>query len=156
MRVHVRLRYSFLLRPFLYPAHTTPRVAVLTPWFRTPGFTDLRILSRFFKAPPLLKRSAPGQVRIFPDGWNAEAARFAPAAVAGTLEQIRAFAEVTVTHAIIVLERPDTPRLTEADRDWLWRRFGVPVFQQVIGRNGRLLATECEAHQGLHLSLIHI
>jgi hypothetical protein len=55
-----------------------------------------------------------------------------------------------LTHAAIVLARPGQSALTESQRDWLWRRFQVPVFEQVIGPNGALLAAECEAHDGLH------
>jgi hypothetical protein len=28
----------------------------------------------------------------------------------------------------------------------------VPVFEQVIGKSGKLLAAECEAHDGLHVA----
>ena len=30
--------------------------------------------------------------------------------------------------------------------------FRVPVFEQVIGKSGKLLAAECEAHDGLHVA----
>ena len=43
------------------------------------------------------------------------------------------------------------PRLSEADRDILWDAFRVPVFEQVIGKSGKRLAAECEAHDGLHM-----
>jgi hypothetical protein len=33
----------------------------------------------------------------------------------------------------------------------LWQAYRVPVFEQIIGRSGRLLAAECEAHDGLHI-----
>jgi hypothetical protein len=41
--------------------------------------------------------------------------------------------------------------LSEADRDTLWAAFRVPVFEQVIGKSGKRLAAECEAHDGLHI-----
>ena len=41
--------------------------------------------------------------------------------------------------------------MSEADRDTLWAAFRVPVFEQVIGRSGKRLAAECEAHDGLHI-----
>ena len=41
--------------------------------------------------------------------------------------------------------------LTEADRDLFWRAFRVPVFEQLHGLHGELLAEECEAHEGLHV-----
>ncbi len=42
--------------------------------------------------------------------------------------------------------------MTEADRENLWSAFRVPVFEQVIGKSGKLLAAECEAHDGLHIA----
>lgn len=121
--------------PFAYPVSPAPRTAVLVNWFR----------------PGLL---ASPQVRIFPEGWAAEAARFEPSAVAATLDQCRNLCGVLIpslTHALVVLERPGWPRLTEADRDLFWRAFRVPVFEQIIGPSGQLLAGECEAHEGLHI-----
>jgi len=120
---------------FVYPISPGPRTAVLVPWFRA-------------------ARLATGPVRVFPDGWNPEAAAFAPAAVAGTFEQIRALAQIPIpslTHALIVLARPGARRLTENDRESLWRDFRLPVFEQIIGPLGDLLAAECEAHDGLHV-----
>jgi hypothetical protein len=99
-------------------------------------------------------------IRIFPGGWSDEVASFEPSAVAGTLDQLRALVGLPIpslTHALIVLLRPDRASnwaqyaLTQSERDWFWRVFGLPVFEQVIGKRGRLLATECEAHNGMHV-----
>ena len=121
--------------PFTYPVPPAPRTAVLVSWFR-----------------PALLGSQPA--RTFPQGWNAEVALYRPAAVAATLDQCRKLCGVLIpslTHAVIVLERPGWPRLAEADRDRFWRAFRVPVFEQIIGPSGQLLAGECEAHEGLHI-----
>lgn len=92
-------------------------------------------------------------MRVFPQGWCAEAARFAPQAIAGSLTQFEAIAstEMTVSHAIVVIGRIEDARVTEQDREKLWARFRVPVFEQIVGEDGALLAAECEAHCGLHL-----
>jgi hypothetical protein len=122
-------------KSFVYPISPAPRTAVLAPWFRAARLTA-------------------GTVRVFQDGWNQEAAGFAPAAVAGTLEQICALAQIQIpslTHALIVLARPSGRRLTENDRERLWQDFRLPVFEQIIGPSGELLAAECEAHDGLHV-----
>jgi hypothetical protein len=37
-------------------------------------------------------------------------------------------------------------------RDELWRRFGVPLFEELMDSEGRILASECEAHNGLHVN----
>ena len=121
------------MQPFMYPVLPAPRTAVLQPWFRR----------------GLLLRSP---TRIFNRGWSREAEQFAPAAVAGTVEQLFALAPMPcLTHALVVLSRPAAPRLTDAERDQLWEKHRVPVFEQVIGNAGELLAAECEAHDGLHL-----
>lgn len=120
---------------FVYPVHPAPRTAVLVPWFNESVLTNR-------------------PVRVFPHGWSVDAAAFAPAAVAGTLEQLNALAREgipSLTHSIIILSRPEQQRMTDADRDGLWRAFRVPVFEQVIGKSGKLLAAECEAHDGLHI-----
>jgi hypothetical protein len=35
-------------------------------------------------------------------------------------------------------------------RDLLWKAFGLPVFEQLRGWDGRVFARECEVHDGLH------
>lgn len=80
--------------------------------------------------------------------------RFKPLAIAATAEQCRVmcgFLIPSLSHALIVLERPSWPRLTEADRNAFWRAFRVPMFEQIIGPAGHLLAGECEAHEGMHI-----
>jgi hypothetical protein len=93
-------------------------------------------------------------VRVFAEGWTQAAAKFAPESVAGTLEQLDALASenISLTHSIIVLEGVGSPRITAQDRDRLWQAFEVPLFEQMIGKGGELLAFECEAHDGLHIA----
>ncbi len=120
---------------FRYPVGAAPRTAVLAPWFREP-------------------RSA--EVRIFASGWCPQASAFAPAAVVGTREQLLSLAgsiPPSLTHALIAVERAGEPMLTGAERERLWRAFHVPIFEQVIGESGDLLAAECEAHDGLHIEV---
>lgn len=35
-------------------------------------------------------------------------------------------------------------------RDVLWQAFGLPVFEQLRGWDGKIIARECEVHNGLH------
>jgi hypothetical protein len=56
-----------------------------------------------------------------------------------------------LTHSIVVLVGPDFGALTSEDRDLLWTRFGVPVYEQLRGLGRELLAAECDAHEGLHI-----
>jgi hypothetical protein len=41
--------------------------------------------------------------------------------------------------------------LTALERDLFWRVFQVPVFEQLLAPDGRVMAMECDAHEGLHL-----
>jgi hypothetical protein len=113
----------------IYPLAKVPRCAVLAEGFRS-------------RTP----------IEAFPEGWGGRAADFAPQAIAATLPRLEALAGVvTLTHAVIVFRRAWEPRLTEAEREKLWRTFRVPSFEQILDEEGTLLASECEAHDGLHI-----
>jgi phenylacetate-CoA ligase len=45
----------------------------------------------------------------------------------------------------------DEGLLSPIERDGLWQRHGVPMFEHLVGMDGELLAWECEAHRGLHV-----
>jgi hypothetical protein len=53
--------------------------------------------------------------------------------------------------AIVVLTSPDETPLADHHRDLLWFAFRVPVFEHLRASDGRILAAECEVHDGLHL-----
>ncbi len=114
---------------FVHPLDPAPRTAILVP-----GFQSTR------------------SIRAFPEGWNDAAARFAPACVAGTFEQLLALADegVQLTHAVICLSWHRQHLLTARQREHLWNAFGVPVFEQYLGPGNILLAFECGAHAALH------
>jgi len=127
MRIIVRLGRREAA--FRHPLDPAPRTAVLAPGF----------------APS-------GSIRVFPQGWSAEARRFRPTAIAGRVDVLRALARrnVDLRHAVIAFTELKS-RLTERDREFLWQAFGVPVFEQCLGVKNELVAGECEAHEGLHL-----
>jgi len=79
---------------------------------------------------------------------------FRPEAIAGTFNQLLRIADagVELTHAVICLTWNVDHVLTDAQRDILWDGFGVPVFEQVLGPGNVLLANECHAHTGLHIT----
>lgn len=56
----------------------------------------------------------------------------------------------SLTTAIVVLTS-FKQWLSWHDRDLLWHAFGVPVFEQLRGWNGAIIARECEVHDGLHI-----
>ena len=47
--------------------------------------------------------------------------------------------------------RPAESLITLAERAEFWRVFGVPLFEQIMDPSGRVIAWECEAHEGLHV-----
>lgn len=115
---------------FVHPLDPAPKTVVLAAGFRSTR-----------------------TVRVFPDGWNGEAARHLPCALAAPLEELLRLAEtgIELHHAVIVLTSGGESRVAEEDRDLLWSAFGVPVFEQCLGADNELLAAECEAHDGLHV-----
>lgn len=116
---------------FVYPIPPAPRTAVLSTAFRSRG-----------------------AIRVFEDPARVPA--FEPQAIAGTLAQLESLARlVNLTHAVIVFREGTEPLLTAAEHDWLWRVFQVPVFEQIVARDGTLYAFECDAHDGLHIESAH-
>jgi len=132
----LRLRRKSVFR---YPMDPAPRTAVLAACFR-----QTRLRPNY-------------PVRVFPQGWSEEVSAFAPAAIAAPREQLLWLAVSSrppaLTHAAIALESPGDPLLSALEREQLWRAFRVPVFEQIIGPEGELLAAECEAHDGLHIAI---
>jgi hypothetical protein len=80
--------------------------------------------------------------------------------IAAAAPQLRALAEA-VEAGSLTLPRVDAAviaftgiyhgELTALERDLFWRVFQVPVFEQFLSPDGRILAMECDAHDGLHL-----
>jgi hypothetical protein len=128
MRVIIRRRPSGAV--FVHPVDPAPRTAVLAAGFQHTKLT-----------------------RVFPTGWNERAVRFSPASVAGPLEQLLEVARAgwRVEHSLVVFTYPGELGLSPLDRESFWKTFEVPVFEQYLGPKGQLLATECDAHAGLHV-----
>jgi len=126
----VRIRRPSKGAHFIHPVDPAPRTAVLAP-----GFQQTRL------------------ARVFPLGWNGRAARFSRASVAGPLEQVLRVARSgwRVEHSIVVFTYPGEPGLSARQRESFWKAFEVPVFEQYLAYNSELLATECDAHAGLHV-----
>ena len=130
--------WAFGWRRLKHDFEHSPRIAILSRHF-LPGFRR----------------------RVFPDPWAPALSRFEPEVIAGPVDTLRAFAEgmlrgatwiPPLRYAVIaftgILEGP----LSLEDRQLLWRAFGVPVYEQYFGFSGNMLAYECEAHAGLHVS----
>jgi hypothetical protein len=52
---------------------------------------------------------------------------------------------------VVVLTGPRHGFLTEQQRDLIWRRWGVPVYEFLTDSAGAVVASECDAHEGLHV-----
>src|SRR5262245_30622004 len=59
---------------------------------------------------------------------------------------------VTATHALFPVLRQGGDLLTTHERDQLWERWQVPVYALVLDNTARVVAYECEAQEGLHVS----
>lgn len=105
-----------------------------------------------------LKIRFPLRHPLYPD-WvvtPVRAARGRSAALSGTYwELVRAAAlGAAAERAVFVILYPDTPFLSDADRDVLWEAFQVPVYACLLDSDGRLVGYECEAQDGLHIGTI--
>jgi hypothetical protein len=79
-------------------------------------------------------------------------------ALAGSLMDLRQAATLAprlrpmAELGVLVLRRPGQPPATPADRDLFWDSFQVPVYDIFMGYDGAVLAYECEAQCGLHVT----
>lgn len=67
------------------------------------------------------------------------------------LNQPGSFALSSIDHAVFVLTQCGRGPLSDVLRVSLWQAFGVPLYELFIDSHGRLLASECEAHEGWHV-----
>ena len=76
------------------------------------------------------------------------------AVLAGTMQELAAAARAGggALHAVLILADAGTPLPGPAAREKLWQWFAVPSFVLVLGPDGRVLAYECEARDGLHIA----
>lgn len=139
------------------------RIPVNIRRFRVQGFSRRRLP---LPAAPNLRIAQIGVdawfdgVKAFPPGAWKEIEAYRPRAMAGSASHLQELAEQThvgsielssVDHAILVLTGCGDQPLTDVARVVLWQSFGVPVYELLIGPRGTLLASECEAHDGLHV-----
>ena len=99
-------------------------------------------------------------VRTFREEQKSQLVRYRPDALAGPVSRLRRLAEGAedrgsriprLTHSVIAIIILKQAFLSEEARETFWRVFKVPVFGQILGLSGELLAWECEAHEGFHI-----
>lgn len=102
------------------------------------------------------------RVRSFSTYRSEKLAQFAPQSLAAPGDTIRALAQSIeegeiawrpLSQSLVVFTDVVRGSLSEEDRDYFWRIFQVPIFEQFRGFAGELLAQECEAHDGMHVNL---
>ncbi len=54
--------------------------------------------------------------------------------------------------AVVVFSGMDAGVLTDEQRDQIWEYYQVPLFEQLLGTDGKVIAMECEVHSGLHIN----
>jgi hypothetical protein len=122
---------------FRSPLEHTPKTAILMPGFeQTSG------------------------VRVMAQDWSKNLKRFGASGLAAPLALLREVATAVesgqqeiqgLKHFVIPFTGGDQGDLAEEDRERFWRVFQVPLFEQRLGFDGRVVAYECEAHSGLHI-----
>jgi hypothetical protein len=99
-------------------------------------------------------------VRNFPMATPSQLAGYAPDALAGPVAELRRLADRIedgwgrmrpLRHSVLAFVILRQAFLSEEAREAFWRVFKAPVFGQIHGLSGELLAWECEAHEGYHI-----
>ena len=124
--------------PLCFPLAITVRIALLDTRLRTDS-----------------------NIRLFESQHLGGLQEYAPEAIVAPLDLALSLADQktrglfdlpSLNVAIVVITSVDDSPLAEHHRDLLWRAFGVPVFEQLRGSDGAIIARECEVHDGLHIS----
>ena len=122
-----------------WPLPHTPRLAIAVPRLRLPY-----------------------EARRFAESDLDALAAWKPEALAGPWQWIDRLLEeeergtldlaACLTHPVLVVGRPEDGVRGDEDRARVWRVWGLPVFEQWRAEDGTLLAWECEAHAGFHVT----
>ena len=95
-----------------------------------------------------------------PDRWR-DLEKFRPRVLVGPAAELQTLAQTmarraielpSVDRALFVLSRLDESPANDQLRVVLWQTFAVPVYELLLGPGNKILAGECEAHEGWHPS----
>jgi len=125
------------LQPLGFPLRSAARIAVLKPGFEIPAG------AREFSA-----ADTAGIRSYTPD---AVVAPLNTALLLADQRLLGKFGLPSLRTAIAVVTRINDAPLASHHRDLLWRAFGVPIFEILLGWDGSVIARECELHDGLHI-----
>ncbi len=100
-------------------------------------------------------------IHVFPE-WNSQNLnKLRPTTLAGwrrDLEQVGRLCDsghialADLNYPLLVFSTPEEGPLGEEAQAELWRWSRVPVYEQIRGRDGRLVAVECDTRNGFHLA----
>lgn len=99
-------------------------------------------------------------IKVMAQNWSKGLKRFGASALVAPVSVLRSLAAAIeagdqeappVRHFVVSFTGSEQGELAEDDRERFWRVFQVPVFEQRLGFDGRVIAYECEAHNGLHI-----
>ena len=99
-------------------------------------------------------------IRVMEQNWGKGLKRFGASALAAPIGVLRTLATEAeagqqdlppLHHFVVSFTGGGQGELEDHDRELLWRVFRVPIFEQRLGFDGRVIAYECEAHDGLHI-----
>jgi hypothetical protein len=99
-------------------------------------------------------------IKVMAQNWSKGLKQFGASALAAPVSVLRTLAGAIesgreeipgLRHFVVGFTDGEQGQLSEEDRERFWRVFQVPVFEQRVGFDGRVIAYECEAHQGLHI-----
>ena len=125
------------LQPFRFPLPSPARIAVLEG-----GFLPDRNLRGFAIADMTGLRNYAPEALVLPLGLALSLAD----------QKQRGLLKVpNLTTAVVVLTSLSDSPFEDHHRGLLWRAFRVPVFEQLRGWDGAIIARECEVHDGMHI-----
>lgn len=122
---------------FKSPLDHTPKTAILMAGFQTSS-----------------------SIKVMAQNWTKGLKQFGANALAAPVQVLRSLANAveigqqdapSLRHFVVSFTGGEHGELADDDRERFWRVFQVPVFEQRLGFDGRVIAYECEAHNGLHI-----
>lgn len=99
-------------------------------------------------------------VRLFRFDLPDEISEYRPESIAGPVDRLRKLALDVIAgtlrlpsldRSVVAFSGMRDGLLSPEDRELFWKAYRVPVFEQFHGFAREPLATECEAHDGLHV-----
>lgn len=93
--------------------------------------------------------------------WLERLERFAPESIAASPNRLLLLADLrrdgilslpSLRHSLVMQFELGESWITTEELDDLWDVFQLPVYEQICSADGELLAWECEARSGLHIT----